>query len=85
VTTLLDAIETRTVVPQNFTFARLADTVKLQECLDGARIGGVVMRPVAGNDDVLITNGFYGVPHHRFIRIHRDITVTSKIFAGRHS
>src|SRR5881296_2756939 len=81
---LLDAIEASTVVPQNLTLARLANTVKLQKCLDGVRIGGVVVRPIGGNDDVLIIHGFNGVAHDRFIWINRDIALTSKIFAGRH-
>lgn len=53
----LDAIEVSAVVPQNLALARLADTVKLQKCLDGARIGRVVVRPIGGDDDVLITHG----------------------------
>src|SRR5438093_4070891 len=81
---LLDAIEASTVIPQNLTLARLAHTVKLQKCLDGARIGRVVVRPIGGNDDVLITYGLNGVMHDRLIRINGDIAVTSKIFARRH-
>src|SRR2546425_9960132 len=77
-------IESSTIVPQNFALARLADAIKLQKCLDGMRIGGVVVRPIGGNDRVLITDGFDRVLRDRLIRIDRDITVTAKIFAGRH-
>src|SRR5439155_22419155 len=76
---LFDAIEASTVVPQNLTLARLANTVKLQKCLDGVRIGGVVVRPIGGNDDVLITHGLNGVAHDRLSWINRDIASTSKI------
>src|SRR4029450_1164073 len=77
-------IESSTIVPQNFALARLADAIKLQKCLDGMRIGGVVVRPIGGNDRVLITHGLNGVPQDRLIRINGDIAVTSKIFAGGH-
>src|SRR5438093_3287800 len=81
---LLDAIEASTVIPQNLTLARLAHTVKLQKCLDAARIGGFVVRPIGGNDDVIITHSLNRVLQDRLIRINRDIAVTSKIFTGRH-
>src|SRR6266498_2606623 len=79
---LLDAIEASTVVPQNLTLARRANAVKLQKCLDGARIGRVVVRPIGRNDDVLITHGRNGVPHDRLIWINRDIATTAPSYSS---
>src|SRR5947208_15854632 len=81
---LAEPVEARAVVPEDLLLGRLAHALETEERLHRPGIGRVVVRPVRGDDDVVVAHRRDRVAHHVLVRVDRHPAVAAEVLARAH-